>query len=69
MSACGRDAVGCLEKEEEASMLYTIAIVLLVLWALGFLAFHIGGGLIHALIVLAVIILLFQLLSGRRSVV
>jgi hypothetical protein len=50
-------------------MLYTIAIVLLVLWALGFLAFHVGGGLIHALIVIAVILLLFQLLSGRRSVV
>lgn len=47
-------------------MLYTIAIVLLVLWALGFLAFHIGGGLIHALIVIAVILVLFQLLSGRR---
>jgi hypothetical protein len=50
-------------------MLYTIAVVLLVLWALGFLAFHVGGGLIHALIVLAVIVLLFQLLTGRRSVV
>jgi len=47
-------------------MLYTIAIVLLVLWALGFFAFHIGGSLIHALIVLAVIVLLFQLFSGRR---
>jgi len=50
-------------------MLYTIAIVLLVLWALGFLAFHIGGGLIHALIVLAVILVLFQLISGRRRLV
>ena len=50
-------------------MLYTIAIVLLVLWALGFVAFHVGGGLIHALIVLAVILVLFQLISGRRSVV
>ncbi len=50
-------------------MLYTIAIVLIVLWALGFLAFNVGGSLIHALIVLAVIVLLFQLLSGRRSVV
>ena len=50
-------------------MLYTIAIVLLVLWALGFLAFHIGGGLIHALIVLAVILFLFQLISGRRRLV
>jgi len=69
MSACGGDAVGCLEKEKEDSMLYTIAIVLLVLWALGFLAFHVGGGLIHALIVLAVILLLVQMFSGRRSLV
>jgi uncharacterized membrane protein (UPF0136 family) len=66
MSARSGDAVGCLEKEEENSMLYTIAIVLLVLWALGFLAFNVGGGLIHALIVLAVILVLFQLISGRR---
>lgn len=50
-------------------MLYTIAIVLLVLWALGFLAFHVGGGLIHALIVLAVIVLLFEFLGGRRRLV
>jgi hypothetical protein len=49
-------------------MLWTLAIVLFVLWALGLFAFHIGGGLIHALIVVAVIVLLFQLLSGRRSV-
>jgi Family of unknown function (DUF5670) len=50
-------------------MLYTIAIVLLVLWALGFLAFHVGGGLIHGLIVLAVVLLLFQMFSGRRRLV
>jgi hypothetical protein len=66
MSACGGGAVRCQEKEEEVFMLYTIAIVLLVLWALGFLAFNVGGGLIHALIVLAVILVLFQLISGRR---
>jgi hypothetical protein len=65
----GGNAVGCLEKEQEDSMLYTIAIVLLVLWALGFLAFHVGGGLIHALIVLAVILFLIQMFSGRRSLV
>lgn len=50
-------------------MLWTIAVVLFVLWALGFFAFNVGGGLIHGLIVLAVIILLFQLLSGRRRLV
>ena len=49
-------------------MLETIVIVLVVLWALGFFAFHIGGGLIHALIVIAVIILIIRLLRGRRVV-
>jgi hypothetical protein len=49
-------------------MLWTIVIVLFVLWALGF-GFGIGGGLIHALVVLAVIVLLFQLVSGRRRVI
>lgn len=50
-------------------MLWTVAVVLFVLWLLGFFAFHVGGGLIHALIVVAVIVLLFQLLSGRRRLV
>jgi len=49
-------------------MLWTIVIVLFVLWALGF-GLGVGGGLIHALVVLAVIVLLFQLISGRRSVI
>lgn len=48
-------------------MLWTLAVVLFVLWALGFLAFHVGGGLIHLLIVAAVIVLIYQLLTGRRS--
>ncbi len=47
-------------------MLETIVIVLLVLWALGFFAFHIGGGLIHALIVIALIVLIIRLVRGRR---
>ncbi len=47
-------------------MLWTIAVVLFVLWALGLFAFHVGGGLIHGLIVLAVIVVLFQLFAGRR---
>ena len=48
-------------------MLYTIAIILLVLWALGFFAFHVAGGLIHLLIVVAVVMILINLLSGRRA--
>lgn len=49
-------------------MLETIIIVLVILWALGFFAFHIGGGLIHALIVIALIILIIRLLQGRKVV-
>jgi hypothetical protein len=49
-------------------MLMTIAIVLLILWALGFLAFHVGGGLIHLLLVIAVIVVLYRLITGRRPV-
>lgn len=47
-------------------MLFTIAIILLVLWALGMVSGTTIGGLVHILIVLAVIVVLFQLLSGRR---
>jgi len=47
-------------------MLYTIAIVLLVLWLLGLVTSFTAGGLLHVLLVLAVVIVLFQLISGRR---
>jgi len=49
-------------------MLWTIAVILLILWALGFLAFHVGGGLIHLLLVIAVIVIIWNLIAGRRSV-
>lgn len=48
-------------------MLYALAVILLFGWLLGFFAFHIGGGLIHLLLVVAVIAVVFQLVSGRRA--
>jgi hypothetical protein len=48
-------------------MLWTIFAILLVLWLVGLLA-NIGGGLIHLLLVVAAIVLIFNLLSGRRAV-
>jgi hypothetical protein len=48
-------------------MLWAIAVVLLVLWALGFLAFHVAGGLIHLLLVIAVVVVIYQLITGRRA--
>jgi hypothetical protein len=47
-------------------MLWTIFVVVLLLWILGF-SFHIAGGLIHLLLVVALIILVFNLIAGRRS--
>jgi Family of unknown function (DUF5670) len=48
-------------------MLWTLIVVLLVLWLLG-LATNVVGGLIHVLLVIALIVLVWQLISGRRAV-
>ena len=47
-------------------MLYTLIVVLLVLWLLGLLTSYTLGGLIHALLVIAVVVLILQLVMGRR---
>ncbi len=47
-------------------MLWTLVAILVVLWLVGLLA-HVGGGLIHLLLVVAGIVFVFQLISGRRS--
>ena len=49
-------------------MLWTIFVVLLVLWLLGF-TLHLGGALVHLLLVVGLIVLVINLLSGRRSAV
>jgi len=46
-------------------MLWTVVVILLVLWVMGF-TLHVAGGLIHALLVIALIVIVFRLLSGRR---
>jgi hypothetical protein len=46
-------------------MLWTIVVVLLVLWLLGF-TLHVAGGLIHVLLVIALVVIVLRLLSGRR---
>lgn len=47
-------------------MLWTIFVILLVLWLLGF-SLHIAGGLIHILLVIALVVLVINLVSGRRA--
>jgi len=49
-------------------MLWTIFVILLIMWLLGF-SFHVAGSLIHLLLVIAVVVLLINLLTGRRTAV
>ena len=49
-------------------MLLTIAIILLILWALGFFAFHAAGGLTHILLIIGIVVLIWNFIAGRRAV-
>jgi hypothetical protein len=49
-----------------ANLLWTVVVVLVILWLLGFVS-HVGGGLIHILLVIALIVLIYNLLAGRRA--
>jgi hypothetical protein len=59
-----------LDHEEETTMnlLWAIAVVFFVLWLLGYTAFHVTSGLIHVLLVLAVIAVVVRLVGGPRTV-
>jgi uncharacterized protein DUF5670 len=49
-------------------MLYTIAVVLLVLWLLGLVSSYTVGGLIHVLLVIAIVIVLLRIIGGRKPI-
>lgn len=49
-----------------SGILYTIAVVLVALWAIGFLFAHVGGGLIHILLLIAAVAVVYNLVTGRR---
>lgn len=49
-------------------MLWTIAVILLVLWLLGAFVFPVAGGLIHLLLVIALVVVLYRIITGRRPV-
>lgn len=48
------------------NLLYIIAVILVIAWAVGFVGFH-AGGLIHILLVIAIIAVLFRIISGRKA--
>jgi hypothetical protein len=47
------------------NLLYVVAVILLIAWAIGFLGFH-AGGIIHVLLVIAVIAVLYRIITGKR---
>ena len=63
-----RLARGVLNEPSEAIMLYTLVVVLLVLWALGLATSYTLGGVVHLLLVVALVLLAVQLVTGRRAV-
>jgi hypothetical protein len=53
-------------KRKEITMLYTIAVVLVILWLLGLVTSYTLGGFIHLLLVIAIIVVLLRIISGRN---
>ncbi|KAB7531486.1 lmo0937 family membrane protein [Flagellimonas olearia] len=49
-----------------ANLLYTVAVVLIITWAIGFLGYH-AGGIIHTLLVIAIIAIILSMVQGRKS--
>ncbi len=49
------------------NLLYIVAVILVIIWAVGFLGFH-AGGIIHILLVIAIIVVLLRLISGNRTI-
>ena len=60
--------VALAKEQRDVTMLWTICVVLLILWLLGF-SLHVGGGLIHLLPVVGLVVLAINLFSGRRSAI
>jgi Family of unknown function (DUF5670) len=56
------------DRKREGVMLWTVAVILFVLWALGMGTAYTGGGLVHVLLVIAAIVVVYQFLAGRRTV-
>ena len=54
------------KKKRGAGMLYTIAVILIVLWLLGLVSSYTMGGFIHILLVIAIVVILLGLIGGRR---
>lgn len=59
----GRSTV---DSNREVRVLWTLVVIILVLWLLGWMVFEVAGGLIHLLLVVALIVIVYRLVTGRR---
>jgi hypothetical protein len=66
LRAASRTTTAAVTPRGALTVLYTIAVILLILWALGLVSGTTVGGFVHVLLVIAVIVVLLQLISGRR---
>ena len=66
---CTNENFGRGRQKEENEMLWTIFVILLVLWLLGVVSSYTVGGFIHILLVLALVVLLINIIGGRRTVI
>lgn len=67
LDAVGRSGASLAPEKRDEKMLFAIAVVLVVMWGLGFLAFHVTTGVIHLLLLVALIAIVFQLVSRRTA--
>jgi type VI protein secretion system component VasF len=61
-------SVARLYTQEKQHMLWTIFLVLLILWLVGFIGFHVVAWYIHILLIIALVVLVIQLIGGRRAI-
>ncbi len=50
------------------NLLYVIAVILIIAWLIGFVGYHVGGGLIHLLLVIAIIAILLRIIQGKKPI-
>jgi Family of unknown function (DUF5670) len=62
-----RDHTGAKSSGEAYQVLWTIFVILLILWLVGFIGFHVMVWYVHVLLVIAIAVLVIQLISGRRG--
>jgi hypothetical protein len=65
--ACRQRSIRAGSQTKEIAMLWALVVILVVLWLAGFLVVHVGGALIHLLLVIAAIVLIYQVVTGRRA--